>query len=274
MQTERSHTIEVILFYSGFNIFLFEMARAAQQLGYHFVISAITEQEFVSTLESASSRFVDGLLIVPRSLTTYDYEALIRLTDDIPFVQIGAKLGEDVPAVLYDQAQGARLATQHLIDLGHRRIAEISGPLWNHHACDRHESWLKTLKDNGLEPVASVEGTFEINSGYQAMRQLLSSGADFSAVVVGNDSMLMGAHTALREAGLRVPDDISLVGFDDVPEAEHFLPGITTVRQDFELIGRLAVEYLVNMIENPDTVVHQRVLSPRLIVRGTTRRID
>src|SRR5690242_14638344 len=76
MQTERSHTIEVVLFYSGFNLFLYEMARTAQQLGYHFIISAITEDEFVNTLESASSRFVDGLIIVPLTPMAHDYESL------------------------------------------------------------------------------------------------------------------------------------------------------------------------------------------------------
>jgi DNA-binding LacI/PurR family transcriptional regulator len=274
MQTERSHTIEVVLFYSGFNLFLYEMARTAQQMGYHFVISAITEDEFVRTLESASSRFVDGLIIVPLSPMAYDYEALMDLTGGIPFVQISAKLGEAIPSVMYDQAQGARLATQHLIELGHRQIAEISGPLWNHDAHDRHYSWIATLKEQGLEVGTSVEGDYSIDGGYRAMNQLLDSGAAFSALFIGNDSMAMGAHTALRERGLRVPEDISFVSFDDIPESAHFVPGFTTVRQDFQMLGRLAVEYVVSMIENPETPVYQRVLVPKLIVRGTTRRLQ
>jgi DNA-binding LacI/PurR family transcriptional regulator len=85
--------------------------------------------------------------------------------------------------------------------------------------------------------------------------------------------MAMGAHTALRERGMRVPTDISLVSFDDIPEAAHFVPGLTTVRQDFYRMGRLATEFLVSMIENPDTPVHQRVLQPKLIVRESTRSI-
>jgi DNA-binding LacI/PurR family transcriptional regulator len=270
LQTERSHTLEVVIFNSGFNLFLYEMARTTQRLGYHFVISAITSDEFVPTLESAASRFVDGLILVPEVSLVEDYEALIDLTDGIPFVQIGARLGEELPSVIYDQMQGARLATQHLIGLGHTRIAEISGPLRNYDAADRHRSWQATMREHGLDAAMSVEGDFSIEGGYRAMKELLNGGAAFSAAFIANDSMTIGAHTALREHGLRVPNDVSLVGFDDLPEAAHFVPGLTTVRQDFELLGRMAIEYLVSMIQNPDTPVHQRVLQPKLIVREST----
>lgn len=274
LQTERSHTIEVVLFYYGFNLFLYEMARTSQQLGYHFVISAITEEEFVRTLESASSRFVDGLIIIPAKPMQQDYETLMDLTDGIPFVQIGARLGDNMPSVMYDQVQGARLATQHLIELGHKRIASISGPLTNHDAQDRHTSWMATLKEHGLPVGPMREGSFTLDSGYQAMHSLLDSGEPFTAVFVANDSMAIGAHTALRERGLRVPDDISMIGFDDVPEAAHFVPGLTTVRQDFYLLGRLAIEYMVSLIETENTPLHQRVLQPTLIVRESTAHLN
>ncbi len=273
MQTERSQTIEVILFYAGFNNFLYEMARASQRLGYHFSISAITEEEFIPTLEGAASRFVDGLILLPLTRGIEDFDTLVDLTDGIPFVQISGNTGANLPSVMYDQMQGARLAAQHLIDLGHRHMAEISGPLNNYDGGDRHEGWVSTLKNNGLEYSLSVEGDFNIDSGYRAMNTLLNTGIQFTAVFVGNDSMAFGAHTALRERGLRVPQDVSIVGFDDIPEAAHFVPGLTTIRQDFELIGRLAVEFLVNMIENPGTPIHQRVLQPKLIVRGSTQAI-
>src|SRR5690606_34270354 len=119
----------------------------------------------------------------------------------------------------------------------------------------------------------SVEGDFTIDGGYAAMRQLLDSGAEFTAVVIGNDSMAFGAQTALRESGIRVPDDVSVVGFDDLPESAHFVPALTTIRQDFTVLGRLAIEYLISMIETPETPVHQRVLLPKLILRDSTRKI-
>lgn len=273
LQTERSNTIEVIIFGAGFNLFLYEMAWATQQLGYHFSISAINEKDFVSTLESAASRFVDGLVLVPAVPLSQNYDTLMSLTDGIPFVQIGGTMGANLPSVIYDQAQGARLATQHLIDLGHRRIASISGPLRNHDAYDRHMSWQATLKHNDVSLGPSIESDFSIEGGYRAMRQLLDRGEPFTAVFIANDTMTFGAHTALRERGLRVPEDVSLVGFDDIPEAAHFVPGLTTVRQDFQLLGRLGIEYIASLINNPDTVIHQRVLQPKLIVRESTRAL-
>ena len=273
LQTERSYTIEVIMPYFGFNRVLYDMARATHQFGYHFVISAIDNDEFANALESAATRFIDGLILTPLIPIIDDYDQLMELTQGVPFVQIGARLGAYLPSVIYDHAQGARLATQYLIGLGHHRIAEITGPLLNYDAHDRHEGWLATLADNDLDPALSVEGDFTIEGGYRAMRQLLDQGAEFTAAFVANDSMALGAQTALRERGLRIPDDVSIVGFDDIPESAHLVPGLTTVRQDFQLLGRLTVEYIVNLIEDPDTPVYQRVLPPKLVIRESTRAI-
>jgi len=273
LQTNRSHTIEVVMPYFGFNRVLYDMARSAHQSGYHFIISAIDNDEFAHTLESASSRFIDGLVLIPLVPIVDDYDELVELTRGIPFVQIGAKLGANLPSVIYDQVQGARLATQYLIDLGHRQIAEITGPLLNYDAADRHEGWQITLANNGLESSLSVDGNFTIEGGYQAMCQLLDQGAQFTAVFAGNDSMALGAHTALRQHGLLVPDDVSIVGFDDVPESAHLVPALTPIRQDFQLMAQLAVEYIISLIENPTTPIYQRVLPPKLIIRESTRAI-
>lgn len=269
-QTERSHTIEAVIFYGGFNRFLFEMAHTAHQLGYHFSISAISEDEFISSLDSASSRFVDGLLLIPMVELNVTYDDLQRLTDGIPVVQIGAPLGANIPSVIYAQSLGARLATQHLIDLGHRRIAEITGPALNYDARDRHLGYRDTLRDNGIPAGQSIAGDYSLESGYQAMATLVESGEPLTAVFVANDSMAMGALTALRERGISVPDDISIVGFDDIPEAAHFVPALTTVRQDFNLMGKTAIEYLVRLIEDEGAPIQQTVLHPKLVVRGST----
>jgi DNA-binding LacI/PurR family transcriptional regulator len=172
--------------------------------------------------------------------------------------------------VIYAQSLGARLATQHLIDLGHRQIAEISGPLGNYDGRDRHMGWLETLRDNGLEKGLSVEGGFTLEGGYHAMNHLLDCKQPFTGVFIANDSMALGAYTALRERGYRVPHDISVVGFDDIPEAAHFVPALTTVRQDFNVLGKVAVEYIVRLIDYPDTPIQQTVLHPKLIVREST----
>jgi LacI family transcriptional regulator len=102
------------------------------------------------------------------------------------------------------------------------------------------------------------------------MQQLLAKGHEFSAVFIGNDQMALGAIRALREVGICVPLDISIVGFDDVPEAAYFDPPLTTIRQDFQALGQQSVEYLLALITKPSTPLHQRVLYPNLIVRSST----
>ena len=102
-------------------------------------------------------------------------------------------------------------------------------------AKQRHDGWLSTLSEAGIEPGASVEGNWTAESGYQAVRRLLERGALFTALFAGNDQMALGAMRALREAGRRVPRDVSVVGFDDVPEAAYYEPPLTTIRQDFWL---------------------------------------
>ena len=269
MQTKRSHTFEVVVPYTGLNRVLYDMARVTNQLGYHFVIAAIQPENFAETLASGASRFVDGFITVPFPEID-DYDELIELTGGIPFVQVGARVGTNMPSVSCDQAKGARLATQHLIELGHRRIAEISGPLHIYDGYDRHMSWLATLNDHGLEPGLSIEGSFNIESGINAMHQLLDSGTDFTAVFIGNDSMAFGALAALRSRGVRVPEEVSIVGFDNIIESAHFVPSLTTINQDVSAMGKLAVEYLYKLINNPDTQNYQQVLIPKLILRDTT----
>jgi DNA-binding LacI/PurR family transcriptional regulator len=270
MQTKTSQTIEVVMPYYGFTRVLYDMARVTNQLGYHFVIAAIDPENFAETLESGASRFIDGFVLVPYPPID-EYDAIMELTNGIPFVQFGARLGANIPSVSYDQGRGSRLATQHLIDLGHKRIAEISGPLHNYDGRDRHLSWLATLKENGLTPAGMVEGDFNLESGYQAMLRLLDSRASFTGVVIGNDTMSFGAVSALRERGIRVPEDVSVVGFDDIPESAHFFGGLTTIHQDFALMARYVIEYVVSLIDNPDTPVYQQLLIPKLVVRETTR---
>lgn len=270
MQTKRSNVIEIIIFDAGFNLFLYEMAHATQQAGYQCMISTIPESRIVDAVKNATSRFVDGLVIASMSATSEDHETLSKLSEGIPIVLVGARFGTVIPSVLYDQKRGTQLAVQHLIDLGHKQIATISGNLQSNDGHDRYEGWKATLKDNGLPLGPVAQSDFSIDGGYKAMNRLLSSGEKFTAVFIANDSMAFGAYTALRENGIRVPDDISIVGFDDIPESMHFTPRLTTVRQDFQLLGRMAIEYVLRLINDPDLPPHQRILQPELIIRDST----
>ncbi|HRF98159.1 MAG TPA: substrate-binding domain-containing protein, partial [Aggregatilineales bacterium] len=127
-----------------------------------------------------------------------------------------------------------------------------------------------TMKRHKLSSRMSVEGNWSAQSGYEGLHTLIKAGAKFTGLVVANDQMALGAIAALNELGLRVPEDVSVVGFDDIPESGYFLPALTTVHQDFMALGQQCVEYLVSLITNPDTPVHQRVLYPKLVVRSST----
>ena len=243
-----------------------QMARAR---GYGVTLStvrALTPLEIRMAIDALGSNIVDGLVLIT-PVTGLSAADMVALCGHIPFVQIDTELGAKVPSVVIDQRYGSRLVTQYLIDLGHRTLCEISGPLHWHGAQARHQSWLKTLRRAGLTPGPSVEGDWTAAGGYKAAHSLLEQGATFTGLVVGNDQMALGAIRALRERGLRVPEDVSVVGFDDIPEAAYFEPPLTTVWQNFAALGVQSVEYLVALIDNPNTPVHQRVLHPQLIER-------
>jgi DNA-binding LacI/PurR family transcriptional regulator len=176
----------------------------------------------------------------------------------------------NVPSVMFDQRFGSHLATEHLIKLGHRRMSEISGPLNWFDAMARHQQWESSLRDARLTPSNSVEGDWTAIGGYNALHRLLEAGSDFTALVVGNDQMALGAMRALREHNLHVPGDVSVVGFDDIPEAAYFEPPLTTVRQDFSQLGEIGVRYLISRIRQPDEPPKQHIIFPQLIVRDST----
>jgi LacI family transcriptional regulator, galactose operon repressor len=143
-------------------------------------------------------------------------------------------------AVLPDNARGAYVLTRHLLERGHRRIAEISGPPGLSTTEDRSAGHAQALGEAGLsrDPSLSVSGGFSRDGGYQAARRLLALGASFTAICAANDLMALGALAALREAGLGVPSDVSLVGYDDLPIISDVVPGITTIRVPMREMGR------------------------------------
>lgn len=277
LKTRRSQILEVITF--GVETYipreLMEaIGRAAKVHGYRVMFSSIVDediQEVQGLLHRLNSRTCDGVILT----APIENEAFVKLIDahpSVPIVQVRNKRGSSQPSVIIDQHLGSQMATQYLIDLGHRQIAEICAPLHWHEAAMRHESFLATLSANGLPPAAVVESSQWMPwGGYEAAKQLLDSGQSFSALVVANDYLGLGAILAFTERGLHVPNDISIVGFDDTPEAAFFRPPLTTIRQDYEALGQQSIQYLIDLINNPDTPVHQRILAPQLIERESTR---
>ncbi len=275
--TGRSYTLQVVT--AGFGHYgpaqmIVGVERAAKNLGYRLLFTD-TEDANREDIQLAIDNLghVDGAVIIT-PVQSEIYDVLTAACMDSHYVQIGTRVGSSPPSVVIDQLYGSQIATQHLIDLGHRHIAEISGPLDWHDAIARHQSWLTTLQANQLEPAASVVGDWTAAGGYAAAKALLDSAVPFTGLIVGNDQMALGAIRALRERSLHIPDDVSVIGFDDIPESPFFDPPLTTIRQDFLTLGRQSVEYLVEMIKEPLTPLQQRVLYPTFIQRQSTGAIQ
>ena len=276
LASHRSRTLAVITFgidYYGPAQMLIKMEQAARSTGYQLVFSNVDDlsaAELRHAANTISSWKVAGILLI----TPIESRAIDGLQDlffdDIPMVQLDIEIGSKSPSVVIEQGYGSRLATRHLIDLGHTRICEISGPLNWFGAVARHQSWRKTMLEADLEPGLSIEGDWTAESGYQAVRELIDSGTDFTGLIAGNDSMALGAMRALHTYGYRIPEEISVVGYDDISEAAFFEPPLTTIRQEFEVLGQHGIEYLVERINNPTAPPEQHIIYPQLVIRSST----
>ncbi len=177
------------------------------------------------------------------------------------------------PSVLIDNLHGAYEAVVHLAGLGHRRIGFIGGPIDHPSISDRLKGYEQALDESGLPRVADLVVKNRVDSsvdgGYDAARRLLGLSAPPTAVFATNDSMAMGALKAAREAGLRVPDDLAVVGFDDIEIASHTHPPLTTMRVPKEEMGALAVRKIVERIESGDRLSEKTLIAAELIIRGS-----
>jgi LacI family transcriptional regulator len=211
---------------------------------------------------------VDGVIIASNMM---DDPIVLALGEGkLPYVMVGRSPGnKKVNFVDVDNYGGARKAVRHLLDLGRRRIAHIAGPHNLIAGLDRYQGYLSGLYEGGIfpDPALVVEGDFTDLSGYSAVQRLLPHHPD--AIFTASDAMANGALRALLEAGVRVPQDISLVGFDDIPFASRTFPPLTTVRQPIQRIGSLAAETLIEVIEHPQDQPRQVILPTDLIVRGS-----
>ncbi|MBN1562250.1 MAG: LacI family DNA-binding transcriptional regulator [Anaerolineae bacterium] len=214
-----------------------------------------------------NTNLVDGLIITADRKENPFAQQVI--TQDIPFVVIGrSDLNTPLASVNVANEQGAYLATEHLITLGRRRLAII---MCDHNTAgdDRYAGYRRALADYDMafDPQRVVCGDFSLESGYAAMQQLLSAKPD--AVFVSSDMMAIGAQQAIRQAGLRIPDDIAVVGFDDLPQAALTDPPLTTIQQPIEELGMVAVDLLHDLMHDSAAAPRQVVL-PIALIRRTT----
>ena len=189
----------------------------------------------------------------------------------IPLIASASSARRHPRIVSLDQYRGARAAVRHLAELGHTRILHLAGPLRSPDATERIRGWRDELQQRRLDVVEPVHGDWSARSGYDVGAEI--DVAPGSAIFVGNDQMTMGLLSALRARELKVPEDISVVGFDDVPEAPYQFPPLTTVRQDFAALGQLMMQKLLVELEEGGTHTEDTPIPTQLIVRDSTRAL-
>jgi DNA-binding LacI/PurR family transcriptional regulator len=239
---------------------------AARAAGYHSLVTTAADDRdsIVSGLGFLLDQAIEALVVIAPQQRVL--EALRELDIRVPIATLQAvELGSGT-AVSVDQAAGAMLVMEHLLALGHRRIQHLSGPLETLEAAARHAAYEAALRAVSLAVPELIVGDWTAESGSRAASRLA---ADTTAVFSANDQMALGLIHGLVDLGRSVPRDVSVVGFDDVPEARFYLPSLTTVRQDFEQIGRVAVESLIRQIEG-GTAPQVAPLEAQLIVRDST----
>jgi DNA-binding LacI/PurR family transcriptional regulator len=223
-----------------------------------------TAEGMQAALDQLTDAGVEGVIALAPIRSALD--ALAGLEPSVPVVA-----SSDAPLALstvgIDQYAGARVAAAHLLDLGHRTVHHISGPEGWVDGEARVQGWKDEHRARGLQPGRCLAGDWTPGSGYRT-GTTLAADPEVTAVFAGNDSMAMGVLLALHDAGRRVPEDVSVVGFDDSPEAGFTIPPLTTVRQDFDELGRLSVHTLLATLAGEPT--DPRPLTPGLVVRRTT----
>lgn len=272
--TSKSRTIGVLTSQTahyGPTTSLHAIEDAAREAGYLITTTSLSTSDHGSItegLEHLMAQAIEGLVVIAPQVRVFDAFRQLALT--IPLVTLDST-GQDAPRSLsVDQIAGARMATNHLIGLGHEDIVHVAGPRDWIEAEARMRGFLDAINAADLRTHRPVLGDWTADFGYHVGTELLDF-RDFTAVFAGNDQMALGLLHAFRNAGLDVPGDISVVGFDDIPEARHFFPPLTTVRQDFAELGRRSIALLVGEIEGEEDLDHAQIL-PELIVRESTAR--
>ena len=278
LRVRRTHTLGLVV-PDNSNPFFAELARLVEEegfdAGYTTILGNSTEQpererRYVETL---AARRVDGLIVAPSRHDDGTFAALLRASG-IPVVVIDrdlALLGADL--VVYDNVGGSRAAVAHLLELGHERIAYVAGPLDVATSRERLRGFRDAVADAAVELRDEwvVEGDFQYASGRAAAARLLDARAPVTAIFAANDLMAAGVASELGARGLRVPEDVSVVGYDDAPLAVMVAPTLTTVRQPLAEMAETAVSFLLDRIRGAEPDQPRRVVLPtELVVREST----
>jgi LacI family transcriptional regulator len=249
----------------------------ARRQGYYLILGSTArnpddEPEYLRLL---TEREVDGILFARPSTERDSHHLRTLIRQGVPLVMTTYIVPGEQPMVVdIDNVDGGLQATHCLIAAGHRHIGMITGPAGWKSVQGRATGYQHALESAGIacDPSCIAPGDWSYESGYAAMQQLLAQCPQLTALFSQNDRMAIGAMRALREAGRRIPDDMAIVGYDDIPAASYCYPPLTTVRQPMQEVGRLATRLLVEMIQKPDVEKRETLLKPHLVRRATCGR--
>ncbi|MDD9347821.1 MULTISPECIES: LacI family DNA-binding transcriptional regulator [unclassified Mumia] len=272
--TRRSSTIGIISTGSGLygpnsiHRTVEDAARGAGWFAGSVSLASVTESTLTDAIDHLLRQAVEGIVMIAGQVEAL--ELVSRQDFGVPFVVVEGDLSKAPNVVGVDQRAGAYAATSHLVELGHTRIAHVRGPRSWTEADGRETGWREALADARLDPGTLLLGDWSARSGYAAGRTLVAA-QETTAVFVANDQMAIGLLRAYQEGGRPAPQHVSVVGFDDTPEAEYLQPPLTTVRQDFAEVGRRAIAFLDAGIKGVEPPL-ERLVSPDVILRASTAR--
>ncbi|WP_427896183.1 LacI family DNA-binding transcriptional regulator [Kribbella sp. GL6] len=258
IRTGESKTIEAVI-------------EAARREGYSVSLVDVetpSSSDVSDAVQQLNHQAIDGLIIIRAETAT---PTALALPPTLPVAVSDSRFIGHHPAIGADQVGGSKAAVQHLLDLGHKTVHHLAGPDDSGPADLRATAWRQTLEENGRKVPAILRGGWSADSGYE-LGKVLAKRKDVTAVFAANDEMACGLIHALHEAGRAVPQDVSVVGFDDIDLAEHFWPPLTTVRQQFQQIGNELVELILRQLRQraPLTDFHGTVAAPLIVRESTT----
>ena len=243
----------------------------ADQLGASVVVSMV-ERSGVEACKAAVHNLlaqrVSGL-IINYPLDDQDAIAVEAACANVPALFLDVSDQTPINSIIFSHEDGTRLGVEHLVALGHQQIALLAGPLSSVSARLRLAGWHKYLTRNQIQPIAEREGDWSAMSGFQQTMQMLNEGIVPTAMLVANDQMALGAMRAITESGLRVGADISVVGYDDTEDSSCYIPPLTTIKQDFRLLGQTSVDRLLQLSQG-QAVKGNQLLPVSLVKRKTT----
>ena len=244
---------------------------SARNMGYKTTIYSLKSEDPESInagISELMSDGVDGIVIIAPQIQ--GTEEISKVIGNFPAVLVESESSASLPSVNVDQIYGAYEVTKHLINLGHKKVAHISGPKDWFETDRRIKGFMKAISENKLDDSLIWEGDWSASSGYEAGKKIVKN-KKITAIFAGNDAMALGALKAINEAGLNVPRDISLVGFDDLPESRFLTPSLTTARQDFQEVGEQALAILLSLINKKKARMNVAI-KPEILIRESTAK--